>query len=52
MIDFPPKLKTERTATRSELFNEFWLEAQSLPKQSRREFLINKMSPYFKDKLH
>ncbi len=41
--------KEPRKATKSELFNEFWIEAQELPKRSRRKFLTDKMSPYFED---
>lgn len=41
------KPKTERQATRSELFNEFWSDAQELAKNRRHKFLMDKMRPYF-----
>lgn len=45
--DTETKQKRERKATRTELFNEFWSEAQELAKNKRHKFLLNKMRPYF-----
>jgi hypothetical protein len=42
-----PKQKKERKATRSDLFNEYWAEAQELAKNKRHRFLVDKMRPYF-----
>ena len=36
-----------RRATRKELFNEFYREAQDLSRSKRKSFLISKMRPYF-----
>ena len=39
----------KRKATRSELFDQYWMEAMDLPKIKRRAFLYNKMRCYFKN---
>lgn len=41
------KTKTESKATRSELFNAFYLESLELPKRGRQGFIVKKMRPYF-----
>ncbi len=49
--DEKPKQKVERKATRTDLFNEYWIEAQDLAKNKRRKFLIDKMRPYFNSEI-
>lgn len=41
--------KPKKMSTRSEIFNDAYAEAQEMPKQHRKEYLIDTMRPYFKD---
>ena len=40
-------VNSPRRSTRKELFNEFYKEAQDMPRSQRKKFLFNQMRPYF-----
>lgn len=48
--DKPQTVRQERCITKRELFNELYAECLNIPKRERREKLIEKLRPYFKDK--
>lgn len=43
----PATVNSPRRATRKELFNEYYMEAQEMSRFQKKKFLINKMRPYF-----
>jgi hypothetical protein len=46
------KSKKTRKATRKELFEEFYKQAQSMKKKARKAFITDSMRPYFDDEQH
>lgn len=52
IVDKIIKSKQPRRATRKDLFEEFYKEAQYMKKKERKAFITDRMRPYFADEQH
>lgn len=50
--DMLQRMQTAKQMTKKELFNELYEKCLGLPKRERREKLMEKLRPYFKDEEH